>query len=195
MIKIAILSPFRNEGEEILKNNNFKIVYEDDLNKFINNDIRGVILDVRTFDKNEFDKFKNLKTISRFGVGTNNINFDILKKKKINLTITKNSIGWSVAEHALSLIMSCLKNINSLDRSVREKKRSDRLIYDLYQKNILLIGYGRTGKSLSKILKNFNTNLLVYDPFIKKVPNHIKKVKSYVIFTINALHEMDQLFF
>ena len=177
MIKIAILSPFRNEGEEILKNNNFKIVYEDDLNKFINNDIRGVILDVRTFDKNEFDKFKNLKTISRFGVGTNNINFDILKKKKINLTITKNSIGWSVAEHALSLIMSCLKNINSLDRSVREKKRSDRLIYDLYQKNILLIGYGRTGKSLSKILKNFNTNLLVYDPFIKKVPNHIKKVK------------------
>ena len=42
--------------------------------------------------------------------------------------------------------------------------------------NIFLIGFGRTGKSLSKILKNFNTNIFIYDPFIKKVPKYIKKV-------------------
>ena len=75
----------------------------------------------------------------------------------------------------LSLIMSSLKNINLLDKSVREQKKNDRLIYDLYGKNILLIGYGRTGKSLSKILKNFNTNIFVFDPFIKKYQIILKK--------------------
>tara|TARA_B100000886_G_scaffold310824_1_gene245794 strand:+ start:291 stop:1178 length:888 start_codon:yes stop_codon:yes gene_type:complete len=177
MIKIAILSPFRKEGAKILKKNNFKIVYQKDLKNLNYENIRGIILDVREFNKKEFDKFKDLKTISRFGVGTNNINFDILKKRNINLCITKNSIGWSVAEHALSLIMACLKNINLLDKSARKNKINSRLTYDLYGKNILLIGFGRTGKSLSKILKSFNTNIFVYDPFIKKVPKHIKRVK------------------
>ena len=31
MIKIAILSPFKKDGEKILRKNNFKIVYEKDL--------------------------------------------------------------------------------------------------------------------------------------------------------------------
>lgn len=177
MIKIAILSPFRKEGEKILKKNNFRIIYEKNLKKIIFKDIKGIILDIREFDEKEFGKFKDLKIISRFGVGTDNINFDILKKKKIRLSITKNSLAWSVAEHALSLIMACLKNINLLDKSVREKKKDYRLTYDLYGKNIFLIGYGRTGKSLSKILKNFKVNTLVYDPFVKKVPKYIKKVK------------------
>ena len=176
-IKIAILSPFRKEGEEILKKNNFKIVYEKNIKKFIDKDIRGIILDIREFDKKELNKFKDLKIISRFGVGTNNINFDILNKKKISLRITKKSIGWSVAEHALSLIMACLKNINLLDKSTREQKKENRLTYDLYGKNVLLIGYGRTGKTLSKILQKFHTNIFVYDPLINKVPHFIKKVK------------------
>ena len=81
MIKIAILSPFRKEGEIILKKNNFKIVYEKDLKKLVNSNIKGVILDIRKFGKEEFDKFKNLKIISRFGVGTNNIDLEVLKKK------------------------------------------------------------------------------------------------------------------
>jgi len=177
MIKIAILSPFKKEGEEILKKNNFKIVYEKNLKRSIYKDIKGIILDVREFDKKEFDKFKNLRIISRFGVGIDNINLKILKRNKVNLNITKNSLGWSVAEHALSLIMSCLKNLNLLDKAIRDQKKVHRLTYDLYGKNIFLIGYGRTGKSLSKILKNFKTNILVYDPFIKRVPNYIKKVQ------------------
>ena len=177
MIKIAILSPFKKEGEKILRKNNFKVVYEKDLKKFISKDIKGLVLDIRKFDKEEFDKFNDLRIISRFGVGTNNINLEILKKKKVDLSITKNSLSWSVAEHALSLIMSCLKNINLLDKVTRAQKEDNRLIYNLYGKNVLLIGYGRTAKSLSKILRNFKTNILVYDPFIKSVPNFTKKVK------------------
>ena len=64
-----------------------------------------------------------------------------------------------------------------MDKSSRKNKINSRLTYDLHGKNILLIGFGRTGKSLSKILKGFNTNIFVYDPFIKKVPKHIKRVK------------------
>ena len=72
--------------------------------------------------------------------------------------------------------MTCLKNIILLDKSAKTQKKSKRLTYDLFKKNILIIGYGRTGKSLSKILKNFSTNIFIYDPFIKKTPKFVKKV-------------------
>ena len=65
MIKIAILSPFKKEGEKILRKNNFKVVYEKDLKKFISKDIKGLVLDIRKFDKEEFDKFNDLRIISR----------------------------------------------------------------------------------------------------------------------------------
>ena len=81
MIKIAILSPFRKEGEKILKENNFKVVYEKDLKKSVNKNVKGIVLDIRKFSKKDFDRFKDLRIISRFGVGTDNINFEIMKKK------------------------------------------------------------------------------------------------------------------
>ena len=34
-------------------------------------------------------------------------------------------------------------------------------------KNILIIGYGNIGKKVHHYLKNFNTNILIYDPFKK----------------------------
>jgi D-3-phosphoglycerate dehydrogenase / 2-oxoglutarate reductase len=176
MIKIAIMSPFKDEGKKLLINNNFKVINEKKLSKTNYKSIEGVILDTRDFKNERLDKFKNLKIISRFGVGVNNVDLKVLKKKKIQLSITKNSIGWSVAEHAFTLIMTCLKNIILLDKSAKTQKKSKRLTYDLFKKNILIIGYGRTGKSLSKILKNFSTNIFIYDPFIKKTPKFVKKV-------------------
>ena len=176
MIKIAIMSPFKDEGKKLLINNNFKVINEKELGITNYKSIEGVILDTRDFKNERLDKFKNLKIISRFGVGVNNVDLKVLKKKKIQLSITKNSIGWSVAEHALTLIMTCLKNIILLDKSAKTQKKSKRLTYDLFKKNILIIGYGRTGKSLSKILKNFSTNIFIYDPFIKKTPKFVKKV-------------------
>ena len=75
MIKIAIMSPFKNEGKKILIKNNFKVLNEKELNKNNYKNIDGVILDTREFKIKELDKFKNLKTISRFGVGVNNVDF------------------------------------------------------------------------------------------------------------------------
>ena len=45
---------------------------------------------------------------------------------------------------------------------------------ELYDKNLLIIGFGRIGKKLGKLAKAFGMNILVYDPFIEKKFNEYK---------------------
>ena len=40
--------------------------------------------------------------------------------------------------------------------------------FELYQKNILILGFGRIGQAVAKRCKGFDANILVYDPFVDK---------------------------
>ena len=95
MIKIAIMSPFKDEGKKLLINNNFKVINEKKLSKTNYKSIEGVILDTRDFKNERLDKFKNLKIISRFGVGVNNVDLKVLKKK--NSTEYYKKFYWMVS--------------------------------------------------------------------------------------------------
>ena len=41
-------------------------------------------------------------------------------------------------------------------------------IFELYKKNILILGFGRIGKALAKRCLGFEANISVYDPFVSK---------------------------
>ena len=110
---------------------------------------------------------KNLELIAITATGTNIIDLDYCKDKKINICNLRDYASISVAEHVFALILSLFKQLKGLEKDIKTniwQKRKvfallNRKINDLHDKNIGIIGKGSIGKQVKKIASSFNMNV------------------------------------
>ena len=177
MFKIGIIERIHQNGIDLLKNNK-KFQYEiiDDVSE--KNLIKklpefdGITLRVAKLNSDILSKCKKLKVISRHGVGYDNVDINFLKNNNIKLLITATANAVSVAEHVMYMLLSLSKGITSYDTMVRSGDfRNDvknLSTYEIYNKEILIMGFGRIGKILIKRCLGFDMRVMVYDPFVDK---------------------------
>ena len=175
MKKILIVQPIHEKGMELLKSNsNYTYEVVEDLSvenvkqKIIDADamsLRTSILPAEAIENS-----KKLKIISRHGVGYDNIDLDSCKKRNIDVAITATANAVAVAEHVLFMLLSISKRKGMYDQSVKSGKFSERnklpKTIEIWNKNILIAGFGRIGKALIKRCLGFEMNVFVYDPFV-----------------------------
>jgi len=183
MYKIAIIEDIHKDGLDLLdKNPNYKFdlitdtSMENLIKKLPNYD--ACTLRVSKLDSNILKHCKNLKAISRHGVGYDNVDLKFIKEKNIALLITAKANAVAVAEHVFSMMLSISKSIESYDKEVREgnfKKNAKNIkTFELLNKNILIAGFGRIGKNLISKCLAFDMKVNVYDPYVDK--NIIEKL-------------------
>jgi D-3-phosphoglycerate dehydrogenase len=178
MHKIAIVDKMHEDGINLLKKNpKFECEVIEDLSKenlilkLPNFD--GITLRRGTIDAEILEKCQKLKVISRHGVGYDNVDTNFLKKKKMTLLVTGSTTSTSPAEHIMFMILNISKSFNLYDASVRNGN-FDKIMhmkhnsFELFDKKILIIGFGRIGKKLIKRCLGFEMQVLVYDPFVDK---------------------------
>ena len=173
-MKIAIIGSIHQSGLNILKENNFDIL--EIVNLEINSlkkeleEVDGIVLRTAELKENVLSKCKNLKIIARHGVGYDNVDIKFLNKNNIALGITGTSNAVSVAEHVMTMFLYLAKKINISDSLVKKgdfiKKNTLPSFFELYNKNILILGFGRIGRELAKRCLSFDTKVYVFDPFI-----------------------------
>ena len=177
MFKIAIVEKIHEEGLKLLdKHPNFEYTIIDEVSK--NNLIKelpkfdGLTLRVAKLDSEVLKHCKKLKVVSRHGVGYDNVDIKALKENNITLLITATGNAVTVAEHAMYMMLSLAKGIVSYDKAVRSgdfKKYVSKIeTYELFNKEILIAGFGRIGKNLIKRCLGFEMRVNVYDPFVSK---------------------------
>ncbi len=108
-----------------------------------------------------------LKIISRCGVGTDNVDKAYAKAHDITVLCTPNAPTQATAEQAVTLMLSLLRHTAAMDNDMRNgiwKKRMGNL---LTQKKVGIIGYGRIGKTVAKLLSGFECEIACHDPYIK----------------------------
>ena len=175
MYKIAIIEKIHEDGLKILDlNSNYEYeiitdVSEQNLIKKLP-DFDACTLRVSKLNENILKHCPKLKVISRHGVGFDNVDLPYIKKKGISLLITATANAVAVAEHVLYMMMSISKGINKYDSEVRLgnfKKNSSKIeTLELFNKEMLIVGFGRIGKSLIKRCLGFDMNVNVFDPFV-----------------------------
>ena len=177
MKKILIIDPIHDEGIKLFKDNQsfqFEIIDSSDQNlvkdKIKNCD--GLTVRTSLLTKDIIEAGNKLKIISRHGVGYDNINLETLKNNNITLAITATSNAVAVAEHVLFMLFNIAKRNNMYNECVKSGKFSERTklpkTLELWNKNILIVGFGRIGKCLIKKFKGLEMNVYVYDPFVSK---------------------------
>ena len=177
MYKIGVIEKIHDKGLELLyKNKKFQFEIIEDISK--ENLIKelpkfdGVTLRVAKLGNEILSKCKKLKVISRHGVGYDNVDIKYLKSNNIKLLITATANAVSVAEHVMYMILTLSKGITQYDQMVRSgqfRNAANKLLtFELLNKEILIMGFGRIGKILIKRCLGFDMKVNVYDPFVEK---------------------------
>ena len=177
MKNILIIQPIDKSGIEILENHsdyNFEIIEGTDLEEIKKKIIECDGISIRTakLPAEVIRGAKNLKIISRHGVGYDNIDLEAAKEKNITISITATANAVAVAEHVMFMLLNISKRKDMYDKTDKSGRFNDRnklpKTIELWNKNILIMGFGRIGKSLIKRCIGFEMNVYIYDPFVSK---------------------------
>ena len=79
-------------------------------------EVDAAILGLERIDASVLDSARNLKVISRFGVGYDNINLDALKTKSIRLANTPGCMAYAVARQTIAFLLAITFNLFDHDR-------------------------------------------------------------------------------
>ncbi len=173
-MRVAILGTIHPKGLEFLRENDLEVI---EVKNFENQSLKeelkfvdAILLRTLKLDRDILQHCNNLKIISRHGVGYDNVDLDFLNERKIALGITSTSNAVSVSEHVMSFFIYLTKNLSLSDSYVKQgnfDKRSELPdIYELYEKKVLIMGFGRIGKEVAKRCQGFDMETYVYDPFL-----------------------------
>ena len=176
MMKIAVLGEIHQDGWRVFENNkleSFELInFEESNLKSELREVDAILLRTAKLSNDVISYCKKLKIVSRHGVGYDNVNIDYLSENNIALGITSTSNAVSVAEHVLTSFLYLSKNIHLSDKLTREGRFNDKSslpnFFELYQKNIVIFGFGRIGRAVAKRCLGFEANVYVYDPFVSK---------------------------
>ena len=148
-------------------------------------DADAIIVGLEPIDKEVLEQCPNLKIVSKYGVGLNNINLEACKKRDITIGWTGGVNKLSVAEMTLGYMLMLCRNLfitsNELKNGIWNKSGG----FQLSEKRIGIIGVGYIGKELIRLLKPFNCEILVNDIINQEQyykENNLKEVSKEEIF-------------
>jgi len=133
-------------------------------------DAQGVALSMTPFGEAELKAAPQVRVVARIGVGFDAVDVPALTRHNIPLMVTGTANSPTVAENALFLMMALAKLGEHFDSMTKENRwwdRMKRLPSDLYQKTVVVVGFGRIGTRTSRFCLALGMNVLVYDPYVR----------------------------
>ncbi len=173
-MKIAFFSAHNFEQDSILKanNNHHKIVFIDEAlsDKTVKLAKGSDAICIFVNDKTDtliLKKIKKIgiKYIALRSAGFNHVDLVEAKKLEFKLARVPEYSPFSVSEHAIALILALNRKLILAHNRINELNFSlDGLVgFDLNQKTVGIIGTGKIGRQMAKILNGFGCKILAFD--------------------------------
>ncbi len=160
---------------EALRSDGIKVTYLEEINEpsVAEHIAKADALVIRTqpLSANTIALAQRLKVVSRHGVGFDAVDVAALNARGIPLAIVSDVNSVSVAEQAMMQLLSGAKQAIRADRAVRDPARwgwRNKLEQrEISSRNLLIIGYGRSGQKLARMAAGFDMKIRAYDPYLK----------------------------
>jgi D-3-phosphoglycerate dehydrogenase len=130
-------------------------------------DADGVMIGLEKIDADLLASAPKLRTISRFGVGYDNIDIPACTRKRVIVGVVNGANDLSVAEHTMMLMLAVARRTIEMDASVRAgtwMMLEGRRMRELAGRRVLIIGYGRIGTRVARLCQAFGMHTMVHDP-------------------------------
>jgi D-3-phosphoglycerate dehydrogenase len=159
------------EPLDLLKANNIEYVINPldrklqpgELSELIN-DFDALIAGTEQINQDVFNNGKNLRFISRVGIGLDSVDLNSAKENGVKVSYTPDAPAPAVAELTIGLIISLTRSINKSNINFINGEWERYFGFSLSEMNIGIIGLGRIGRKVMNHLKCFNPkNIYVND--------------------------------
>ena len=113
----------------------------------------------------------NLKVVSRYGVGVDNIAVDTATELGIPVTYVPDYCIEEVADHSMALLLTLARSVVNLNSEVRSggwDPGVGRPVYRLRGKVVGIVGYGRIGRAVAERARSFGFEIAVHDPYLNE---------------------------
>jgi len=159
-----------SKPKKILERQNYKITYNNTGKHFTEKqmikklaDKDAVIVGTDPISAKVIENASQLRVISKYGVGLDNIDLEAANKNGIMVTYTPGTNFEAVAELSIGLMFNIARNISTIDRKVREKNWLQSRGVELKGKIIGIIGTGTIGKRTAEIANCIGMKVICYD--------------------------------
>lgn len=122
-----------------------------------------------------------LKAVVKWGVGTDNVDFEACQQLSIPITNIPNVFGEEVSDVAIGYVLNLSRQLHEIHLGHLEKKWLKPCGQSLSNKKFCLVGFGDIGRCVARKLLAFKTQVWVSDPSFSKIDGHIKPSNNYPI--------------
>ena len=198
MPKILVTRRTFAEAAEALRASGAEVVIWEDADSPSRQDLIDTVADIdgmyahitNMVDAEVMDAAPNLKVISEFGVGYDNINVTDANERGIAVCNTPGILSESTADEAFALLAAMARRTNDLPAMVKRGEWGDfdplgYLATDIHHKTLGIVGMGNIGSEMAKRAAGFNMNVLYY--------NRNKRDEEFGATYVGSLEELLQL--
>jgi D-3-phosphoglycerate dehydrogenase / 2-oxoglutarate reductase len=169
LIAIDEFASASNISIEILESAGFKLLFNETggyLDYTKNSDLFEeadyIIAGVEPYTEEFFQKFKNIKAISRVGVGVDSIDVISANQYGVKIFITSDKPSVAVAELCISNMISLLRHTLKMSNELKLNHWNPIQGRELRSCTVGIIGLGSIGKELIKRLNVFGSKIIGY---------------------------------
>ena len=124
----------------------------------------GWLAGVEPISVRVLDAAKQLQVISRNGSGIDNIPLEEAKGRGITVLSAAGANAQGVAELTLGLALAAVRHFHLADRQLKEGKWARRLGKELNSRSALVVGFGKIGQLVARLLAAFGSSVSVVEP-------------------------------
>ncbi|HFP9334279.1 TPA: hydroxyacid dehydrogenase [Raoultella planticola] len=117
----------------------------------------------------EIASARQLKIVSRHGVGYDSVDIAALSARHIPLAVVGDVNSRSVAEHTLALLLALAKRVCYFDQAIRAGDWNSRNIFsavELAERTLFILGFGRIGREVARLAQAFRMKVVAWDPYV-----------------------------
>ena len=144
-------------------------------------DIKAIIVRNRTqVNKNLLNRSPNLLCVGRLGVGLDNIDLETCKVRSLKVYPATGANSNGVVEYVLTSALILLRGaFNKTEEMVSGKwPREQSSGNEITGKVLGLVGFGEIAQKTADLAKNFNMQIMAFDPFLDKNSSAWNNVKN-----------------
>ena len=129
----------------------------------------GILNDYARITSRVIESLKKCKVIVCCGVGVNSIDLPAATAAGIVVCNVPEYGIQEVSDHAIGLLLSCIRKIPQMSRRVKEGRwdpKASRTIYRITGKTLGLVGFGNIPRMIALKMAPWKLKILAYDPYI-----------------------------
>jgi len=137
----------------------------------------GLVNQYALLTRRVFENLPKCKVVARYGVGVDSVDLKTATDLGIVVANVPDYCMDEVANQTIAMMLALMRKVAFFDQKVKSGQwdfRQGRPIHRLKGRTMGLVGSGRIGLEVAKIIAAFGVKVIAFDPFLEKAPEGVE---------------------